>query len=92
MDSARSFNSPVAIYGNVREVMRFYQSIKRGALSLYILSNELNKKSRYKTNCDSEPSIPHCIAALVENIFFVLASSLRDSANTEYIFSQLAAI
>ena len=27
---------------------------------------------------------------LGENIFFVLASSLRDSANTEYNFSQLA--
>ena len=71
--------------------MRFSESIKRCALSLYIVGKELNKISRYKTNCDSEPSIPHYIAALGENIFFVLASSPRDSANTEYIFSQLAA-
>ena len=53
-------------YGKVREVMRFYQSIKRCALSLYIVGKELNKKSPYKTNCDSEPSIPHYVAALGE--------------------------
>ena len=69
--------------------MRFYQSIKRCTLSLYIAGKELNKKSRYKTNCNSEPSIPHYIVALGENIFVVLASSLRDSTNMEYIFSQL---
>ena len=45
-------------YGNMQEVMRFYQSIKHCALFLYITGKELNKKSRYKTNCDSEPSIP----------------------------------
>ena len=78
--------------GYVREIMRFCQSIKRCALSLCIVGKELNKKWRYKTNCDSEPSIPHYIAALGENIFFVLTSSLRDYANTEYIFSQLAVI
>ena len=71
--------------------MGFYQSIKRCASSVFVhyTGKELNKKSRCKTNCDSKPSIPHYIAALVENIFFVLALSLYDSANTEYIFSQL---
>ena len=70
--------------------MRLYQSIKRCTLSLYIVGKEVKKKLRYKTNYNSELSIPHYIAALGENVFFVLASSLHDSANMEYIFSQLA--